>query len=441
MDRQQDYVLRTVEERGVRFIRLWFTDVQGFLKSFAITPAELELAFDEGLMFDGSAIDGYSRVQESDMIARPDPATFELLPWRSEDVPVARVFCDIHTLDGDPFEGDPRRVLRRNLDRARERGFTFFAGPEMEYFYFTSDERPEPIDKAGFFDLTPGDLTSNLRRTTILTLEHLGIPVEYSHHEIAPGQQEIDLRYADALSMADNIMTFRLVVKQVAHSAGVHASFMPKPIRGVNGSGMHTHLSLFEGDANAFHDPADQFGLSRAGKGFVAGLLQHAAEITAVTNQWVNSYKRLVVGYEAPVHVCWARNNQSALVRVPDHKRGKDSSTRVEYRAPDAACNPYLAFSVILAAGMRGIEEGYELPPEATNNIFEMTPAQRRKAGIRSLPSTLDAALDLMEGSELVADALGDHLFEHFIRNKRDQAEEYHSYVTPFEIERLLGAL
>jgi glutamine synthetase len=441
MERQVDYVLRTVEERGVRFVRLWFTDVLGTLKSFAITPAELETALEEGMSFDGSAIEGYSRVQESDMLARPDPATFEIVPWRGDDAPVARMFCDIHTFDGEPFEGDPRYVLKRNLERARERGFTFYAGPEIEFFYFRSPEAPEPLDRAGFFDLTHEDMVSQLRKQTILTLEAMGIPVEYSFHENAPSQHEIDLRYTDALTMADNVMTFRLVVKQVARDLGVHATFMPKPIAGAFGSGMHTHLSLFEGDVNAFYDPGDEAGLSKVARHFIAGLLRHAREITAITNQTVNSYKRLIVGYEAPTYICWARNNESALVRVPLAKRGKEESTRIEFRSPDPACNPYLAFSVMLAAGLRGIEEGYELPPEATNNIFEMTAEERAAEQIAALPQTLAEAVDVMERSELVAEALGEHVFEYFIRNKRREWDAYKEQVTPWEIERYLTSL
>jgi glutamine synthetase len=440
MERQLEYVLRTVEERGVRFIRLWFTDVQGFLKSFAITPAELEDALDSGMEFDGSCIEGFTRIQESDMLARPDPGTFELVHMAGEEAPVARMFCDIHLPSGEPFDGDPRYVLKRNLAKARERGFTFYVSPEMEYFYFRSPDAPEPLDHASYFDLTPSGLAAGLRKQTILALEGMGIPVQYSHHEIAPSQQEIDLRYTDALTMADNILTFRTVVKEVAQERGVYATFMPKPIAGVNGSGMHTHMSLFEGDVNAFHDPGDEFGLSKVAKGFVAGLLQHAREITAVTNQWINSYKRLVVGYEAPIYVCWARNNRSALVRVPIPRRG-ESGSRVEYRSPDPACNPYLAFSVLLAAGLRGIEESYELPPEASNNIFEMTPEERLAEGIGALPASLHEALDAMEGSELVAEALGEHTFEYFIRNKRMEWAEYKTYVTPFEIDRYLGTL
>ncbi|HEX8769530.1 MAG TPA: glutamine synthetase family protein, partial [Acidimicrobiales bacterium] len=376
MERQQDYVLRSVEERGIRFVRLWFTDVLGQLKSIAIVPGELENAFEEGMTFDGSAVDGFSRVQESDMLLSPDPNTFELLPWRGDETPVARMFCDVKRLDGEPFEGDPRHVLRRNMDKAREKGFSFYVGPDMEFFYFASSDRdgghpPTPLDNGSYFDLTTVDVATDLRRKTILGLESIGIPVRYSHHEDSPSQHEIDLRYTDALTMADNIMTFKLVVKEVAHERDVLATFMPKPLAGVQGSGMHTHVSLFEGDRNAFHDPTDPYHLSKVGRAFIAGLLRHAAEITAVTNQWVNSYKRLF-GWsapgqlvEAPTYVCWGHANRSALVRVPMYKPGKANSTRIEIRSPDPACNPYLAFALMLAAGLRGIEQEYELPPGA----------------------------------------------------------------------------
>jgi len=438
MELRDDYVLRTVEERGVRFIRLWFTDVLGQLKSFSITPAELEGALVEGMSFDGSAIEGYSRIQEADVLARPDPATFELLPWRGSDAPVARMFCDIEHFSGEPLAGDPRYVLKRNLERAREKGFTFFTAPEMEFFYFKSADRPEPLDDAGFFDLTTHDMVSNLRKQTIIMLEQMGIPVEYSFHENGPSQHEIDLRWTDALSMADNVMTFRLVVREIALEQGVYATFMPKPLSGVQGSGMHTHMSLFEGDTNAFHEPGDPYGLSKVARGFIAGLLVHAPEITAVTNQLVNSYKRLIAGYEAPVYVTWARNNRSALVRVPVTKAGKQSSTRIEYRSPDPACNPYLAYSVLLAAGLRGIREGYELPPEASANVFELTPEERAAEGIRPLPQSLSEALDVMETSELVAECLGEHIFEWFLRNKRAEWFDYKSQVTQFELDRYL---
>jgi len=439
MERPQDYVLRTVEERGVRFLQLWFTDVLGIPKAFNITPAELENALEEGMTFDGSAVDGFSRVQESDVLARPDPKTFQILPNRDNGLGEARIFCDVTHLDGRPFEGCSRHVLRRQLERARERGFTFFVAPDMEFFYFGSNDPrtpPEPLDQASYFDLTTADVAGDIRKKTIHTLEQMGIPVEYSHHEDAPSQHEIDLRYTDALTMADNVMTFRLVVKEVAHELGLYATFMPKPLEAVQGSGMHTHLSLFEGESNAFHDAGDEHGLSKTAKGFIAGLLVHAREISAVTNQYVNSYKRLVVGFEAPIYVSWARNNRSVVVNVPHTKQGKSESTRVEYRSPDPACNPYLAFSVMLAAGLKGIEEGYELPTETTANLYELTAQERIAMGIDLLPSSLAEAIDAMADSELVADALGEHVFEWFIRNKRAEWQAYKTHVTQFELDR-----
>ena len=444
MRSQHEYVLRTVEERGIRFVQLWFTDVLGTAKTFSITPAELENALEEGMTFDGSAIDGFSRVQESDVLARPDPKTFQLLPWHPGDVPVARVFCDIFNLDGTPFEGCPRHVLRRTLDRAREQGFTFFAAPEIEYFYFAdADPSHEPVtlDSGSYFQLTTSDVPTDLRKRSVLTLEEMGIPVEHAQHEDAPSQHEIDLRYTDALTMADTVMTVRLVLKETARQGGAHASFMPKPLAGVQGSGMHTHLSLFEGDTNAFCDKDDPYGLSEVAKRFMAGLLRHAHEITAVTNQWVNSYKRLVSGYEAPIHVSWARNNRSALVRVPVVKHNKFESTRMEYRSPDSACNPYLAFAVILAAGLKGVEEGYELPREAATNLFAMTPEELAAEQIRTLPGSLHEAVTEMERSELVAQTLGEHVFEWFIRNKRAEWTAYKTHVSQFELNRYLALL
>ncbi|MCU1485184.1 MAG: glutamine synthetase [Actinomycetia bacterium] len=437
-------MLRTVEERGIRFIQLWFTDVLGVPKAFAITPAELENALEEGMTFDGSAIDGFSRVQESDVLAKPDPRTFQILPHQGNDDPVARVVCDILSLDGTPFAGDPRNVLRRTLDRAREKGFTFYAAPEIEWFYFGDDDAshpPETLDRGSYFELTVADLTTDLRRRTVLTLEEMGIPVEYSQHEDAPSQHEIDLRHTDALTMADTVMTTRLVVKEIAQDAGVYATFMPKPIAGVQGSGMHTHFSLFEGETNAFHDPGDEHGLSKVAKGFIAGLLRHAPEITAVTNQWVNSYKRLVPGYEAPVHVAWARNNASVIVNVPHSKRNRAESTRIEYRAPDPACNPYLAYSCVLSAGLRGIEEGYELPEEGKGNLHAKSTEELAAQGIRSLPGNLNDAVDLMETSDLVREALGEHVFGFFIRNKRQEWAEYKTQVSQFELDRYLPRL
>jgi glutamine synthetase len=443
-ERQREYVLRTVEERGVRMVRLWFTDVLGQLKSFAISPAELENAFDDGMRFDGSSIDGFSRVQEADVLAKPDPNSFELLPWADHLGTSARMFCDIVNLDGTPFSGDPRQVLRRNLDKARERGFSFYAAPEMEFFYFANGDPsgpPQPLDQASYFDLTTADVATDTRQRTIHTLEAMGIPVEYSHHEDAPSQHEIDLRYTDALTMADNVMTFRLVVKEVALEKGVHATFMPKPLTGVQGSGMHTHFSLFEGDINAFYDAGDEQNLSKIGRSFIAGVLRHAKEITAVTNQWVNSYKRLVMGYEAPVYVSWARNNRSVIVNIPPIKRGQPDGARIEYRAPDPACNPYLAFSVVLAAGLKGVEEGYDLRPETAVNLYQLTDEERRAEGIELLPQSLSDALDAMEQSELVADALGEHVFEWFIRNKRVEWMDYKTQVSQFELDRYLTRL
>ena len=441
---QRNYVLHTVEERGVRLVRLWFTDVLGNLKSFAISPAELENALEDGMTFDGSSIDGFSRVQESDVLAIPDANTFEVLPWGDTKSAEARVFCDIYNLDGTPFEGDPRQVLRRNLEAARALGLTFFVAPDMEFFYFAPPQRgqaPEPLDEAGFFDLTASDIAGSMRKQTIRTLEAMGIPVEYSFHEDAPSQHEIDLRHNDGLSMADSIMTFRLVVKEVAATQGVHASFMPKPLEGVQGSGMHVHLSLFNGEENAFYSPDDAYNLSAIAKQFMAGLLRHAAEITAVTNQTVNSYKRLVPGFEAPVHISWARNNRSGLIRVPIPKKGNPMATRIEYRSPDPACNPYLAFSVILAAGMRGIREGYELPPEADANLFQLDDAQLASLGIDQIPSSLGDALKVMETSSLVREALGEHIFEWFLRNKRNEWRAYNQHVSAFEHDRYLRSL
>jgi glutamine synthetase len=444
LEQQREYVLRTVEERGIRLVRLWFTDVLGNLKSFAISPAELENALVDGMSFDGSSIDGYGRVQETDVLAMPDPNTFEVLPWVDPKGAEARVFCDIGQLDGAPFHGDPRQVLRRNLEAARAMGFQFYVAPDVEFFYFAPPEDgmpPRPLDSGGFFDLTTTDISSSLRKETIRTLETMSIPVEYSFHEDAPSQHEIDLRHTDALTMADSIMTFRFVVKEIASLHGVHATFMPKPLESVQGSGMHLHLSLFKGDSNAFHSDTDKYNLSDTARAFMAGLLKHAPEITAVTNQTVNSYKRLVPGFEAPVHISWARNNRSGLIRVPMPKRGSELATRIEYRSPDATCNPYLAFSVILAAGLRGIAQGYTLPDEADSNLFEMGDDVLAKMGIEQLPQSLNDAVRVMEKSELVAEALGDHIFEWFLRNKRAEWRGYKTHVSQFELDRYLRAL
>ena len=441
MDRQQEYVLRTVEERDIRFIRLWFTDVLGQLKSVAITAAELENAFSEGIGFDGSAIDGFARVQEADMLAVPDAGTFQVLPWRPESQGVARMFCDILRPDGQPFAADPRQVLKRQITRAQQMGFTFYVHPEMEFYLFESPEAPIPLDSGSYFDMTPLDIQQDFRRQAINTLEKMGISVEYSHHEVGPSQHEIDLRYTDALQMADNVMTFRLVVKETALQRGIYATFMPKPIEGEWGSAMHLHLSLFEGDQNAFHDASDRYHMSKTARAFTAGLLTHAREMTAVTNQWINSYKRLVPGFEAPVHVAWGKNNNSALVRIPMYKPRKDVSARIEYRAPDPATNPYLCFALLLSAGLAGIERGYELPPEVEDNVHDMTAAERAAAGISTLPVSLGDALAVMEESELVAETLGEHLFDFFLANKRREWTTYKTHVTEFELARYLPLL
>ncbi len=443
LDKQQEFVLRALEERDIRFVRLWFTDVLGTLKSVAVAPAELEGAFAEGIGFDGSAIQGFARVQEADMLARPDPATFQVLPWRDESQGTARMFCDILMPDGSPSYADPRHVLRRALGKAADLGFTFYTHPEVEFFLLANrpaqpGDLPAPVDAGGYFDQTPHEHGADFRRDAINVLERMGISVEFSHHEVAPGQQEIDLRYADALTTADNIMTFRLVVKEVAMAQKIYASFMPKPYDNQPGSAMHTHLSLFEGDRNAFYDAGDPYHLSKVGRSFIAGVLTHAAEITAVTNQWVNSYRRLSGGGEAPSYVCWGRNNRSALVRVPMYKPLKGNSTRIEIRSPDAACNPYLAFAVLLAAGLRGVEEGYQLPPEAEDDVWGLTDGERRALGIAPLPETLADAIAVMERSELVAETLGEHVFDFFLRNKRAEWAEFQRRVTPFELERYL---
>ena len=429
MQSQAQYVLRTVEERGIRFVQLWFTDVLGRHKAFHVTPAELEDALEEGMTFDGSAIDGFSRTRESDVLARPDLTTFQLLPWYDEGVGVARVFCDIHNIDGTPFEGCPRQQLRRVLDGARRQGYTFFVAPEVEYFYFEDlDPRgtPRPIDDGSYFDLLPDDVGSQLRRQTVLMLEEMGIGVEHAQHEDAPGQHEIDLRYTDALTMADTVMTLRYVVKELARQSGVWASFMPKPLANVQGSGMHTHLSLWCDDANAFIGDGP-YGLSEVATHFIAGLVHHAPEITAITNQWVNSYKRLVPGLEAPINADWARYDGAALVRIPSVKPGRIDSTRIEFRSPDPAANPYLAFAVTLAAGLRGVVGEYELPAEGDR--------------VARLPQSLAEAVDLMEQSSLLHETLGAHQVEWFLRNKRAEWEAYRGQVTPFELERYLPLL
>ncbi|HET6454235.1 MAG TPA: glutamine synthetase family protein [Armatimonadota bacterium] len=437
----KEKVLQEAKEKGVEFIRLWFTDVLGQLKSFAITAEELEGALAEGMGFDGSSITGYQDIQESDMIAMPDPETFCVLPWRPQEKGVARMFCDILQPDGSPYEGDPRYILKRAVKAAADKGYTMYVGPELEYFYFKDFYSTQILDHGGYFDLTPLDVATDLRRETILTMQEMGTKIEYSHHEVAPSQHEIDLRYADALTMADTAMTYRLVVKEIAQKAGVYATFMPKPIFGQNGSGMHTHQSLFKNGRNAFFDAKNKYYLSDVGKSYIAGLLRHAKEMSSILAQWVNSYKRLVPGYEAPVYIAWSQRNRSALVRVPLYKPGKENATRAELRCPDPACNPYLAFAVMLAAGLKGIEEKYELPEPMETNLYHLTDAERKQAGIESLPASLGEALAVTEQSELVRQTLGDHAFERFIEVKKWEWDEFRVQVTEWELRKFLPIL
>lgn len=443
MKKDKAWVLKTVKDKNIKFIRLWLTDVLGFLKGVTITAKELKAALEDGVGFDGSSIEGFARIEESDMIAKPEPYTFQILPWRpKKEEGIARMFADILEPGGKPFEGDPRYVLKKNLKRAAKMGYTYQIGPELEYFYFSSPNSTQILDRGGYFDLTPLEVPpQDLRRQTVSTLESMGISVEYSHHEVASSQHEIDLRHSEALKMADDVMIYRLVVKEIAQQNGVYATFMPKPIYGMNGSGMHTHQSLFKGNRNAFFDPNDKYHLSIVGKQFIAGLLKHAREICSVTAQWVNSYKRLVPGYEAPVYITWAQRNRSALVRIPEYKPGKESATRIEFRCPDPACNPYLAFAVMLAAGLEGIEKGYKLPKPVANNVFIMSEEERREAGIESLPEDLLEAIRMTEESELVRKALGDKVFDYFIRNKKAEWDEYKAQVSRYEVEKYLPIL
>ena len=440
MSESASYVISACRENDVKFIRLWFTDIVGALKSFAITVEELEKALEEGMGFDGSSIEGFARIDESDMIAKPDPTTFQLVPWRPKESGVARMFCDIYHPDGQPFEGDPRYVLRRQLKRAADLGYTFYVSPELEYFYFKDAKGTEPLDRGGYFDQI-ADAAHDLRRETVLTLEAMGIEVEYSHHEVAPSQHEIALRYTDALTMADSAMTYRLVVKEIAAANGVYATFMPKPVADQNGSGMHVHQSLFKGERNAFFDPEDPYHLSAIARGYMAGLLHHSRAITLVTNQWVNSYKRLLPGFEAPVYLSWARRNRSDLIRIPEYKPGMETHTRIEYRSPDSACNPYLAFAVMLAAGLDGIENEMQLPPPVEENVFEMPTADRTARGIETLPGSLIEAIEVAEKSDLLRTALGDHTFESLLKNKRIEWERYRRHVTDFELAEYLPIL
>jgi glutamine synthetase len=431
-----------IEKEGIEFVLLWFTDIEGHLKSFAVTPSEIEAALDDGMGFDGSSITGFNAIEESDMVAIPDPETFQLMPWKEGETRVARMICDIVTPDGKPYEGDPRYVLRRALDRMASMGFdTFNVGPELEYFLFRDDKGTETLDEGGYFAMTTLDAASELRQETVRALEGMGIPIEYVHHEVGPSQHEIDMRFSDALSMADHTVTYRLIVKEIAKKSGYHATFMPKPIFGENGSGMHTHQSLFNDGRNAFFDGDDEWNLSAVGKAFIAGQLRHAREISAVFAQWVNSYKRLVPGYEAPVYVAWSRRNRSALIRIPLYKPGAEQATRAEIRCPDPACNPYLTFATLLHAGLEGIEQGYELPDPMETNLYHLTAEQRKERGIVSLPETLGEAVDALAGSELVRKALGPHIFDRYVELKRAEWDEYRVQLTEWELKKYLSVL
>jgi glutamine synthetase len=431
-----------IEQEAVEFVLLWFTDIEGHLKSFAVTPSEIEAALDDGMGFDGSSITGFNAIEESDMVAIPDPETFELMPWKEGETRVARMICDVVTPDGNPYEGDPRYVLRRALERMSSLGFdTFNVGPELEYFLFRDDKGTETLDEGGYFAMTTMDAAGELRQETVRALESMGIPIEYVHHEVGPSQHEIDMRYADALSMADDTVTYRLIVKEIAKKAGYHATFMPKPIFGENGSGMHTHQSLFKDGRNAFFDAGDEWHLSETGKAFIAGQLRHAREISAVFAQWVNSYKRLVPGYEAPVYVAWSRRNRSALIRIPLYKPGAEQATRAEIRCPDPACNPYLTFATLLHAGLEGIEQGYELPAPMETNLYHLTPDQRRERGIVSLPETLGEAIDELSQSDVARKALGPHIFDRYVELKRKEWDEYRVQLSQWELDKYLSVL
>jgi len=434
-------VIKVTRDKDIKQISLWFTDILGFLKSFDIAPRELEAALEHGAGFDGSSIEGFARIDESDMIALPDPTTFQILPWSLPQYPIARMFCDILKPGGESFEGDPRYVLKRILKRATDKGYTFNVGPELEYFYFKNAEGTNCLDEGGYFDLTPPDIASDLRLETVITLEQMGIAVQYSHHEVATSQHEIDLFYSGALTIADSIMTARLVVKEIAQKHGLYATFMPKPILGVNGSGMHVHQSLFNKKGNAFFDKDSTYYLSKLARQYTAGLLKHSPEITSVVSQWVNSYKRLVSGYEAPVYLSWARRNRSDMIRIPEYQPGKENSTRVEFRVPDPACNPYLAFSVMLAAGLEGIEKEYELADPVEENVFEMSEEERKQRGIGSLPGDLSEAIGLTESSELVRKTLGDHVFNSFVKNKKIEWDQYRTQITEYELKKYLPVL
>tara|TARA_B100001142_G_scaffold305828_1_gene335156 strand:+ start:383 stop:1729 length:1347 start_codon:yes stop_codon:yes gene_type:complete len=436
------FVTETVHGSDVRFVRLWFTDILGNLKGVSLNVAELENSLRDGMTFDGASIGAIARNEESDLVLMPDPTTFKVLPWRPSDGAVGKMFCDVYRPDGTPHLGDPRAILKSNLEKAYKLGYTFLLSPETEYYYFKDSQSTETLDSAGYFDQT-SDIGTELRRETVLALEEIGIPVEYSHHEVSPSQHEINLRHTDALTMADNVMTYKLAVKEIAQKHGVHASFMPKPIEGLHGNGMHIDMSLFQGEINRFYkeDGTGEDFISDTAKYFIAGLMKHAKELTVITNQWVNSYKRLVSGFEAPTYISWSKLNRGDLIRVPSYRKGRENSVRIEYRAPDSACNPYLAFSAILAAGLAGIENEYEIPIPAEQDINKMDQTQRSAQSIESLPTNLSEALRFFEDSELMYDCLGEDAFYNFIRNKRLEWDEYSRHVSGYEIDKYLSML
>lgn len=430
-----------IKKEDIRYIQCWFTDVLGNLKSFTINPGEIDEAIEEGMGFDGSSIEGFARIEESDLIAKPDLDTFSIIPWTENGKKTARFICDILTPDGKPYEGDPRYALKKTLKAAAEKGYTYFIGPELEYFYFSSSRKPKTIDKAGYFDGAPNDLGEDVREKTISALERMGIYVEYSHHEVAHSQHEIDLRYDEGLKMADKVMTYRFVVKEIARQNELYATFMPKPIAGINGSGMHSHQSLFKDGKNAFYDKNDPRKLSATAKSYVAGILKNARSITLILNQWVNSYKRLVPGYEAPVYVSWGQKNRSALVRVPNYKPNQPNASRIELRSPDPSCNPYLAFAVMLRAGLEGIDKKLKLADPIEENIYSMDEKKKEKLKIESLPGSLHEAMLLTKDSKVAKKALGDHIFDKFLENKRMEWDEFRTHVSDYEIDRYLSIL
>ena len=438
MTKTREDVLRLIDEAGVRYIRLCFTDILGKIKGMTLTRPEIEQVLEEGQGFDGSSIQGFARIDESDLMAMPDPLTFRIIPWEISGEKVAMLFCDIQNPDGTPYAGDPRWVLKKMIQKVTDRGWIYNVGPEIEYFYFANDRGTEVLDRSGYFDYGTMDIGAQLRKKTVAALEMMDIPVECAHHEVAPSQHEIDLHYQEALVMADFAQVYRFIVKEVAQENDLYATFMPKPMFGENGSGMHCHMSLFKGEKNLFFDPKSEYNLSKMARQFTAGILTHVSEMTLILNQWVNSYKRLVPGYEAPCYISWGRRNRSSLVRVPAYRQGKEKATRIELRSPDPGANPYLAFAAMLAAGLKGIDEGYELGKPVEDNIFGMSDEEKAKRGIHHLPNSLENAIRAAQKSDLLKETLGEHVFEKLIANKWIEWDQYRVHVSQFEVERYL---